>query len=280
MRIEPPMAPGGGAPRPRRRRVAAAVVVVVLGLAACGGHGDDAAGEVMTLAGSSWTLATASALDGGDLAAVGTATLAFEDGGDGTTVTGTTGCNRFSGSYRQSGDGLTIAVGPVTRAGCPGPDATAQEAAILAHLPDVASFVAARQLELRDAEGGTLLVYDEQPSTIAGTSWTATGVNNGRGGVETVAGTAALTAAFADDGTLSGFAGCNTFTATYTASGADGLAISDLATTTKVCDEAATSLEAQYVAALGAVATYELVGDTLTLRDSAGSTQATYATAG
>jgi heat shock protein HslJ len=58
--------------------------------------------------------------------------------------------------------------------------------------------------------------------------------------------------------------------------GTDELAITEVATTMKACDEAATTLEAQYLAALGNVATYELSGDALTLRDSAGSTQVTY----
>jgi len=276
MSIEPSQAPDRGrAPRARPRRAVAAAALLVA-LAGCGGGDDDdaAAAEATALAGSSWTLATASALDGKEIPAVETATLAFDD--DGTTLVGSTGCNQFSGTYTQSGDALTIAVGPVTRAGCPGPEATEQEAAILAQLPEVASFGIDLQLELRNGDGVTLLVYDEGRSSVTGTSWTATGVNNGRDAVESTAGTEALTAEFGADGSLSGFAGCNTFTAEYVVAGTDELSITEVATTMKACDEAATTLEAQYLAALGNVATYELSGDTLTLRDSAGSTQVTY----
>ena len=64
-----------------------------------------------------------------------------------------------------------------------------------------------------DADGVTLLAYDEGQSTIEGTSWTATGVNNGREAVESTAATQAVTADFGTDGALSGFAGCNSYNA-------------------------------------------------------------------
>jgi heat shock protein HslJ len=59
-------------------------------------------------------------------------------------------------------------------------------------------------------------------------------------------------------------------------SGADGLSITKLTSTKQACADDAMTLEDQYVAALGQVATYELSGDRLTLRDSNGSTQVTY----
>ena len=96
--------------------------------------------------------------DGEEVAAAAVATLEF--GADGTTLTGSTGCNQFSGTYTQSGSDLTIALGPVTLGRCTDPAATAQEAAILAHLPEVASFSADEQLVLRDSSDATLLTYD------------------------------------------------------------------------------------------------------------------------
>ena len=250
--------------------------VLALALGACGDDDDDVstdAAAASTLTGTSWTLASAS-IDGDDVAAVGTSTLAFGD--DGTTVAGSTGCNQFSGTYTQSGSDLTIELGPVTLRACVDPGATAQEAAILAHLPEVASYSADGQLVLTDADDVTLLTYDQGQSTIEGTSWTATGVNNGREAVESTAATESVTAEFGTDGTLSGFAGCNTYNARFALSGDDGISITGITTTRKACEEEAMTLESQYVAALEQAETYTMSGQTLTLRDATGSTQVTY----
>jgi heat shock protein HslJ len=275
--IEQPLVAG---PRTRRRcRHAVALVAgaaLVVALSACGDDDDKVpadAGAASTMTGSSWTLAGA-AIDGQDVAAVGTATLEFD--ADGATLAGSTGCNQFSGTYTQSGSDLSIALGPVTQAACVDPGATAQEAAILAHLPEVASYTMDQQLVLKDSNDETLLAYNQGLAAIEGTSWTATGVNNGRGGVETSAATETVTAEFGSDGALSGFAGCNSYHATYTVSGDDAISIADIAITQKACEDGAMTLERQYVGALANASTYTISGDTLTLRDSTGSTQVTY----
>jgi heat shock protein HslJ len=251
-----------------------AAAVLAFALSSCGDDDEVTAGAdtAPTLAGTSWTLASTS-IDGDDVTAVQSPTLEFGDDG---TVTGSTGCNQFSGTYTESGSDVTITLGPVTLAACVDPGVTAQEAAILGHLPEVTSFEAGGQLVLRDAEGATLLTYDEGLATIEGTSWTATGVNNGRGAVESTAAIEALTADFGGDGVLSGFAGCNTYNATYELSTDGGISITGVATTRKACEEEAMTLERQYVAALENAATYAVSGDTLTLRDSADAMQVTY----
>jgi len=132
---------------------------------------------------------------------------------------------------------------------------------------------------LLDDNGVALLIYDPNTAGLEGTSWTATGVNNGTGGVQSTALTSTISAAFAAGGALSGFAGCNQYNATYATSGADGLTITNVATTRMACDEKAMTLESQYTAALAKVATYSLSGLTLTLRDADGATQATFTAA-
>ena len=195
-----------------------------------------------------------------------TATLTF--GRDGSTLAGSTGCNQFAGTYAQEGTDLTIMLGPVTLAACADPAVTIQEAAILAHLPDVASFSSDDQLTLEDSSGAALLTYGAGLSTIAGTSWTATGVNNGTGGLESNAAMEAITAEFGSDGTLSGFAGCNNYNATYTLTADDAISITGISTTRMACAEPAMTVESQYLAALERAAAYELSGDTLRLRDA------------
>lgn len=71
------------------------------------------------------------------------ATIAFADG----RISGSTGCNRFSGSYTVAGDRLVIAPPATTRMACP-PPLMARETALLAALTG--------SLEVR-AGGGTEL---------------------------------------------------------------------------------------------------------------------------
>jgi heat shock protein HslJ len=115
---------------------------------------------------------------------------------------------------------------------------------------------------------------------LTGTSWIATGVNNGAGAVGATSTTSDLTATFGTQGAFRGFGGCNTLSGSYAVTGAHGLTITDVASTLKACTPEVGALEQQYTAALGRVATYELSGDRLTLRDAAGATQVTFGSAG
>jgi heat shock protein HslJ len=255
-----------------------ACVLLVFAMSSCGDDDDDDAPSASTaptqLAGTKWVLSSA-VIDDEDVASVAVAALDF--GSDGT-LSGTTGCNNFSGTYEQEGDELDIELGPMTLAACTDPAATAQEQAILEGLPEVDTFRSTPQLELLDGDGDTLLIYDANTAGLEGTSWTATGVNNGSA-VESTALTEMISAEFRSGGVVTGFSGCNEYNGTYATSGTDGLTITDVAGTLKSCDDATMTLEGQYLAALGNTATYELSGGTLTLRDSSGAIQATFTAA-
>ncbi len=228
------------------------------------------------LAGSAWVLTTYADDSGAQAPAStdGTGTLAFADAG---ALTGSTGCNQFTGTYTQDGSALTIAPGATTMKACTG-DLGTQETAVLAALPEVASFTqSAGALTLLDSSGMELLVYAPGPAGLAGTSWTATGINNGKEAVESNAQTEKVTAEFGADGNLTGSGGCNTYTATYETSDPDGLKIGPVASTKMACEDDANTVEQQYFAALENVATYSIDGTTLTLRDADGSTQVIYA---
>jgi heat shock protein HslJ len=272
---EAPVVPSGGrrARRSGRLTLFVPTVVLLFAIGACGDDDADESSAEAVIAGTSWTLATVS-IEEESVAAVAEATLAFD--ADGTSLSGSTGCNQFSGTYEQSGSDLTIALGPVTLAACTDPAATAQETAILAHLDEIASFSIDAQLVLEDSSGEALLTYDMGTTSLEGTSWTATGVNNGSGGLESSTVTETVTADFAADNVISGSSGCNTYTGTYSLSGTDGISITGVATTRMACEEPLMTLEGQYLAALESVATYSISGSTLTLRDAAGSMQVTY----
>ncbi len=70
-------------------------------------------------------------------------------------------------------------------------------------------------------------------------------------------------------GRLSGNAGCNDYTGSYTVDGSK-LTIGQIATTMKACGPAETAVETAYLAALGRVATYSVGSGTLDLKTAEG----------
>ena len=263
----------------RTTRIAAAALALTL-LSACA-SGDGAApaatgASVPDLGGTRWNLASYTGADGTQTPAVtepSVGTLTFLAGGQ---LAGSTGCNRFTGTYEQSGADLSVATGAMTEMACPGP-VGAQETAVIAALARVAlAAVASDNLVLKDAQGAQLLTYAPGLAGLEGTSWTATGINNGKQAVVSDATTSAITAHFGTDNVLSGFGGCNSYTATWTPTPPDSLTIGPLGSTLKLCEQEVQDAENQYFAALAKVTTYQLEGNQLTLRDADGATQVTY----
>ena len=107
-----------------RRHVLLALLLAAIAIAGCSLGGDTANGG---LGGTSWTAVT---LDGQPTLAQARPTIRFTVDG---TVSGTTGCNQFSGPFRT--DGGTIVVGELaaTKIGCDG-ERGDQEHAFLAAL--------------------------------------------------------------------------------------------------------------------------------------------------
>ncbi len=267
---------------PRAPRVLAAVAIAALAgslLSACAsGDGAPAASSpsVPDLAGTSWNLISYAGADGAPTPAVtqpSMGTLTFLADGE---LAGSTGCNRFNGTYEQAGADLSITMGGITLMACLGP-AGEQEAAVIAALGRVAAAaVTAEDLVLSDAQGAQLLTYAPGLAGLEGTSWTATGINNGKQAVVSDATTSAITAEFGSDDVLSGFGGCNNYTSTWTATPPDGLTIGPVASQLKACEQAVMDTEQQYFAALAKATTYRLEGNQLTLRDADGATQVAF----
>jgi heat shock protein HslJ len=258
-------------------------LVGVLGLAGCSSGSSSGSASptpnpdpVASLTGTAWNLTSYKGA-GGSLVVTDPdshAVLAFREHG---MLAGSTGCNQFSGTYRVTATSLSIMPGAMTLIACADPALNAQESALLALFAKVTDFdVAADHLALIGAGETTLLTYAAGLPGVTGTSWIATGVTNGQGGVEATGSTGPPTAAFGADGAFTGFGGCNTLSGSYAVTGSSGLTFTDLVSTQKACTTAIDTLEAQYTAALGHATTYELSGDTLTLRNSAGEIQVTY----
>lgn len=83
--------------------------------------------------------------------------LRFEAGHDGATFAASAGCNRFAGTARIEGDGLSFGPARATRMACP-PPLDAAEAALAAALGETARWeIDGTTLRLSDAAGTVLL---------------------------------------------------------------------------------------------------------------------------
>jgi len=244
---------------------ASVALLLALGLAAgCGG--DDGGGaDSASFVGVPWVVTT-----GVDLAAGAAAPSAsFTD----KTVGGSTGCNHFTASYTVDGDAMEIGTVASTRMACP-PPADAVERAYLAALGRVATWhLDDSELVLADADHNELLRYEE--ASLLG-DWEVTAFLNGDAVSSTLLGTK-ITASFADDGSLTGSSGCNTYRTSFTL-GRGSIQIERPAATEMACEEpeGVMDQEAAYLAALPTAVGYRLDGESLSLLSPDGATVASY----
>ena len=241
---------------------ASLALLLALGLAGgCGGDDDGAASFV----GIPWVLSA-----GVDLAGSGAAPSAtFTD----DTVGGSTGCNRFTAPYTVDGDSLEIGTIATTRMACP-PPADAVERAYLAALGRVAAWHQdGAELILVDDEHNELLRYEEA-SPVG--DWEVTSFLNGDAVTSPLPGTT-MTARFADDGTLTGSSGCNTYQTAFSL-GKGSIEIEPAAATQMACAEpdGVMDQEAAYLAALPTAVGYRVDGGSLALVSADGTHVATY----
>jgi heat shock protein HslJ len=201
-------------------------------------------------------------------------TMRFEAG----RVSGSTGCNRFHGSYSRTGDGIGFDPLATTVRACPD-DRMAIEGAFLACLARVDRVrLTGTTLELLDGSRPLLRFVAEPPLGLGDAEWSADGVNNGRGGVSGLVEGTTITARFAD-GRVAGSGGCNRYTGAFEADGGS-IRIGPLASTRMACPGAGVSeQETAYIAALERARRFSIVDRRLELRDEDGALQASFRTA-
>jgi heat shock protein HslJ len=247
------------------------LVLAGLLLTAC-----SSAGESARLEGTLWALESYQDADGEMVDALpeSGARAEFENG----EVSGTSGCNSFFGAYEV--DGNSISIGPLgsTLMACP-PPLMEQEFSFMTSLQSAATYeISGDTLRLSNADGEVAVTFVElEPPSLSGINWIANGINNGRGGVQSVVIGNEITAVFGEDGSLSGWTGCNNYGGTYEVDGEE-MSIGPLAATEKFCEqpEGTMDQESQYLAALQTVATWSIDGDVLDLRTSEGSRAVSY----
>jgi heat shock protein HslJ len=190
-------------------------------------------------------------------------------------VTGTTGCNRYTGSYTLPARDV-LEFGPIasTMMACPGPRME-QERAFLKALEQTAAYALSEGiLTLKGANGDALATFEPRKSVgLVGTIWSATGINNGRQAVVSLAAGSKVTAIFDSGGRVSGGGGCNAFSANYAVDG-NKITIDNIAQTEMACeDQKVMEQEQAYFAALANATTYRVDGDRFELRDDGGALQ-------
>lgn len=193
-------------------------------------------------------------------------------------IGGNASVNSYSGPYTTA-SGNKITIGQLSTTLMAGSQPLMkQEQTYLAAITQATNFtVTADALALTDATGATLVKYAVvAPTALKGTQWVAVAYNNGKGGLESVAASSVITATFAEDGSLSGDAGINTYSTSYTAADSSMTIDAKIVTTSKAGPEALMTQEAAYLAALPKTAAYEIDGDELWLRDATGAALAQY----
>jgi len=199
-------------------------------------------------------------------------------GADGM-VTGTDGCNNYGAGYQVDGNSVTLTPGPSTMMACPDP-IMQQSTAYMAALGSSATFkIQGDKLLLKDTDGNVVAAFSAlKPVSLSGSSWRVLSYNNGKQAVVSVIIGMELTANFGEDGSLTGFAGCNNYNSTYKIDDENNIAIGPAAATMMMCaePEGVMEQEQQYLAALQTAATYSIELNRMDMRTAEGSRVATF----
>lgn len=189
-------------------------------------------------------------------------TITLVDG----VATGDSGCNTFRGSYTSQLDQIVFGILATTTMACE-EDAMRLESAYLQTLGQVARFGALDTgMAFFDPVGIPVLAYVPAPTGDLVGEWRVVSYQDTRGALVSPLPSAAVTIAFAPDGTLSGSDGCNSYTGTYETTG-PRIELAGLSGTRAACPSPElTSQEEQFLAALQASTLWTATPTTLTMR--------------
>jgi heat shock protein HslJ len=237
------------------------VAVVVGGVLAIGG-GTASAGSGVTstgLEGPTWILdQEASNLEAIAPEYVVTATFA------GRNLSGSSGCNRYNTTYTARGSRLRVSRNIASTLIACNQQASNVESSYLARLPTARSFVIrGDRLTVRTSTKGADLIYRTLSARVLRGDWVVTSYFRPGAVVGVMSGTT-ITASF-DGKTMSGNAGCNSYTGPYETDQTK-IRIGPVASTQRACLEAAiTQQESEYLAALDTVRTFGIDANGVTL---------------
>jgi heat shock protein HslJ len=192
-------------------------------------------------------------------------------------IAGQSACNRYGGPYEV--DGSSISFGDLfsTNMACEQPLMDI-ESAYLTALGNVDAYeVSAEELVLTG--GDVRLAFDaeaaQEPLRLDGTAWSLEAIGTGVDAVSSpIAGTQ-VTLELQDDGSASGSGGCNQFNTSFETDGAT-ISFGPVGSTQIACELDVMDQETAVLGALESAATFEIVGDLLTLSDAGGGFLVSY----
>lgn len=238
--------------------------------------------EATTLEGTLWMMTN---YNNGREAVVSVAidtevTALFEDG----QLSGNGGCNQYSGGYELEGE--SISIGPLisTQMFCAEPEGTMdQETLYLAALEAATTYeIKDDRLDFYDDKGSRQLTFvaaKEEELPLVGTDWNLTSFHTADA-VTSILNGSTIGALFAEDGQVSGSAGCNNYFGGYTLAG-DSLTVGPLGASRMACSEpdGVMQQETVYLSMLDSTASYVIDGATLTLLNADGAALLSYVAA-
>ena len=137
-------------------------VLVTLAALLLVGAGPAAAGPDAALTGTYWRAVTIDGSPAAQLPKKREAHMMFS--AEGKRVSGSTGCNRFTGTFTQTGDNLSFSPLAVTKMACPPPLNTQEQDFLGALQATSAMHLAGNTLELKDASGKVRLRLEAGPA--------------------------------------------------------------------------------------------------------------------
>ena len=198
-------------------------------------------------------------------------TAIFVDAGQ---LNGSAGCNNYTAAYELDGENISIGPAAVTRKFCNEPEGIMeQETAYLAALENVKSYqIELDRLKFLDSDGLLVVEYQAVESkSLTETVWHLNAfLTEGDSVVSTLAGSD-ITAVFGEDGSLSGSAGCNSYSGTYEVD--DNQIKIELGPLSMMfCEEpeGVMDQESDYLEALQSVTQYKIQGEQLVMMDDNG----------
>lgn len=213
-----------------------------------------------------------------------TTITAFFDGQG--TISGTSGCNRYTATYTENQELLNISPAASTKMYCGSPEGVmTQETFYLARIREAEAYSVDGVLKLLNSHGEVILSYTRippgtpVPAPLVGTSWYVNRFVDDSGMIRTPRGLTTIQLVFGEDGNLYGNAGCNYYLGSYQQNGEHSVVIGDQKTTRIYCGIAGVmELEHAYLITLQRMTRYSISGDTLILSDTEGKLRIEYDT--
>lgn len=249
-------------------------VLALLTLAACGtesgsgsgkgsGEGGDSVRSDVPVTGVAWRVDSVT-VGGKKTEAPEGARLEIDPKG---RATADFGCNHIGVDARVEGDRITLGKPVTTQMACDEDIERFEKAAIDAMGGELTAKLSGEKLTLTKEGGHTMELSEEKAADLVGTRWAVTTLLSGETATTVPADLPKERAphlTFADDGTVRGNSGCNSFSGRATVKGST-ITLGPVAGTRKMCPEAEMGTERAVLAALDGKVTYTIKGKALTL---------------